>query len=676
MPRSRSRKSNTRRIARAHPRGVLELCAAGYGFVQTAEGEFYIPASKTADAFDGDLVEVARLGSSSRASGREAVRSGERPPARVVRVLSRAHEFVVGRYEVAEPFGVVVPEDPRIRHDIFTLRRDAPHVRDGDIVRVRMTAYPTRHEPAQGVVEEVLGREGDVGIDVELIVARHKLETCFSPAAIEQANAVVHDAEAALGDARYRDLTGRTVFTIDPDDAKDFDDALSIERLDDGSMLLGVHIADVSHYVPWASPIDIQARRRGTSVYLVDRVIPMLPEELSNDVCSLRPNELRRTMTVDMAIDAAGNVRHAKIYPSVICSQARLTYAQAQECIDARLRSDVPASTRALPVASGARAEDIAMRIEWLHTVARSLHAARIARGGMDFESVEAKVRLDEAGRPLGVDLRTKTDATALVEEAMIAANEAVARLLRDSKTACIYRVHEAPTKADMAQLKPILQEFGYDKHVSLAALSAADPQAIQRVLSYARGRREEFLVSSLLVRSMKRAVYRDVCERHFGLASDAYAHFTSPIRRYPDLMVHRLVKTALFGRTQETSAVEHALAAISEHASDAERTAEEAARESQELKLYELLSQHVGDQVEGMISGVTASGFFVRLENTAEGFVSLAGREEYFVLDSLRRTLTGSDSLVVYRLGMRVRVRIAAVYPYERRADFKMMES
>lgn len=676
MPRSRSRKSNTRRIARAHPRGVLELCAAGYGFVQTAEGEFYIPASKTADAFDGDLVEVARLGSSSRASGREAVRSGERPAARVVRVLSRAHEFVVGRYEVAEPFGVVVPEDPRIRHDIFTLRRDALHVRDGDIVRVRMTAYPTRHEPAQGVVEEVLGREGDVGIDVELIVARHKLETCFSQAAIEQANAVVHDAEAALDDARYRDLTGRTVFTIDPDDAKDFDDALSIECLDDGSMLLGVHIADVSHYVPWASPVDIQARRRGTSVYLVDRVIPMLPEELSNDVCSLRPNELRRTMTVDMAIDAAGNVRNAKIYPSVICSRARLTYAQAQECIDARLRSDVSASTRALPVASGACAEDIAMRIEWLHTVARSLHAARIARGGMDFESVEAKVRLDEAGRPLGVDLRTKTDATALVEEAMIAANEAVARFLRDSKTACIYRVHEAPTKADMVQLKPILQEFGYDKHVSLAALSAADPRAIQRVLSYARGRREEFLVSSLLVRSMKRAVYRDACERHFGLASDAYAHFTSPIRRYPDLMVHRLVKTALFGRTQETSAVEHALAAISEHASDAERTAEEVARESQELKLYELLSQHVGDQVEGMVSGVTASGFFVRLENTAEGFVSLAGREEYFVLDSLRRTLTGSDSLAVYRLGMRVRVRIAAVYPYERRADFKMMES
>lgn len=675
MPRSRSRKSNTRRTPRAHPRGVLELCAAGYGFVQTAEGEFYISASKTADAFDGDLVEVARLGSSRRAPHREGARGGDRPAARVVRVLARAHEFVVGRYEVADPFGVVIPEDPRIRHDIFTVRRDAPHVRDGDIVRVRMTAYPTRHEPAQGVVEEVLGHEGDVGIDVELIVARHKLETRFSAAALEQAHALAHDAACALDDARYRDLTGRTVFTIDPDDAKDFDDALSIECLDDGSMRLGVHIADVSHYVPWATPIDIQARRRCTSVYLVDRVIAMLPEELSNDICSLRPNELRRAMSVDMTVDAAGAVHHAEVYPSVIRSRARLTYTQAQECLDARLRGDTDAAAGALPVASDACAEDIASRIERLHAAAQALHAARIARGGMDFESVEAKVRLDETGRPYDVDLRTKTDATSLVEEAMIAANEAVARFLRDSKTACIYRVHEAPTKADMAQLKPILQEFGYDRHVSLSALASADPKAIQRVLSHARGRREEFLVSSLLVRSMKRAVYRDVCERHFGLASDAYAHFTSPIRRYPDLMVHRLVKTALFGRTQETSAIEHALAAIAEHASSAERTAEEAARESQELKLYELLLQHVGEEAEGMISGVAASGFFVRLENTAEGFVSLAGREEYFVLDSLRRTLAGSDSMVVYRLGMRVRVRIAAVYPYERRADFKLME-
>ena len=674
MPRSRSRKTNTRRTPRSHPRGVLEICSVGYGFVQTAEGEFYIPASKTADAFDGDFVEVARIGSASqRAHTRETAH--ERPSARVVRVLSRAHEFVVGRYEVAEPFGVVVPEDPRIRHDIFTLRREAPHVCDGDIVKVRMTAYPSRREPAQGVVEEVLGHKGDAGVDIELIVARHKLATCFPDAALAQASAMECDAEQALRDACYHDATGRIAFTIDPDDAKDFDDALSVECNDDGSFTLGVHIADVSHYVPWASALDLEARSRGTSVYLVDRVIAMLPEKLSNDICSLKPGALRRTMSVDMRIGADGQVRAADIYPSVIRSRARLTYGQVQECLEACRRGCRDQAEKALGAASGASSADIVERVENLHRVARALHEARIARGGMDFESVEAKVRLDGGGHAVEVDLRTKTDATALVEEAMIAANEAVARFLRDGKTACIYRVHDAPAKSDMAQLKPILQEFGYDKHVSLAAFSSGDPKAIQRVLSHARGRREEFLVSSLIVRAMNRALYRDVCDRHFGLASDAYAHFTSPIRRYPDLMVHRMVKTALFGRAQETSAVEAALPAIAAHCSSAERTAEEAARESQELRLYELLEHHVGERFEGVIAGVSATGFFVRLDDTAEGFVSLAGREEYFALDSVRRMLVGSDSMKTYRLGMRVVVRVAAVYPYERRADFKLVE-
>lgn len=675
MSRARSRKTNTRKAPRSHPRGVIEICAAGYGFVQTAEGEFYVPASKTADAFDGDFVEVSRLGSPSARLRETSSASNERPAARVVRVLSRAHDFVVGRYEVAEPFGVVVPEDPRIRHDIFTLRREAPHVQDGDIVRVRMTAYPSRREPAQGVVEEVLGHAGDAGVDVELIVARHKLETRFPASALAQADATEQDAASALLDSRYRDETGRVVFTIDPDDAKDFDDALSVERCDDGSFVLGVHIADVSHYVPWASAIDAAARRRATSVYLVDRVIPMLPEKLSNDICSLKPGELRRAMSVDMRIAADGSVGRTDIHPSVIRSRVRLTYGQAQECLDARRRGLDGEAEKALGAVSGAAAAEISEAIAGLHEVACRLHRRRIERGGMDFESVEAKVRLDDGGRPEGVDLRTKTDATALVEEAMIAANEAVARFLRDGKTACMYRVHEAPAKTDMAQLVPILQEFGYDRRVSLSSFAAGDPKAIQRILSHVRGRREEYLVSSLIVRSMNRAVYRDVCERHFGLASDAYVHFTSPIRRYPDLMVHRMVKTALFGRVQETSAIEHALASIAEHSSQAERTADQAARESQELKLYELLGRHTGECFDGIVSGVSASGFFVRLEDTAEGFVSLAGAGEYYALDAVRRMLVGSDSLTTYRLGMRVRIRVAAVYPYERRADFTLVE-
>lgn len=669
MPRSRSRKRNTRRTPRVHPRGVLELRVAGYGFVQTAEGEFFVPAGKIADAFDGDIVEVARIGSSSSAPA-----PARRPCARVVQVVSRAHESVVGRYEVAEPFGIVVPDDPRIRHDVFTLRSDAPHVRDGDIVRVRISSYPTRHAPAQGTVEEVLGHAGDTGADVASIVARHKLETRFSDAALEEARRVRDDAEEALSDARYRDLRARTAFTIDPDDAKDFDDALSIEQLDDGSWRLGVHIADVSHYVAWESALDKEARMRSTSVYLVDRVLPMLPEELSCDVCSLRPRRPRRTMTVDMTVRPDGSVHDVQAYPAVIESRARLSYGRVQECLDARALYDFERAARSLGIASFQDALDISDRIALLDRAARSLHSACLAKGGMDFDSVEAKVSLDETGAPTGVDLRVKTDATALVEESMIAANEAVARLLRDSKTACIYRVHEAPLPGDMAQLRPILQEFGYEKHVSLDAFCRAEPKAIQAVLAHARGRREEFLVSSLIVRSMNRAVYTCACEAHFGLASDAYVHFTSPIRRYPDLMAHRSLKTALFGRSWETSAIEHALPAIAQRSSQAERVAEQAARESQELKLYELLARSVGETAEGIVSGVGASGFFVRLADTAEGFVALGSQDEYFTLDARRRMLIGSQTGRVYRLGMQVRVRIAAVYPYERRADFVLL--
>ena len=672
MPRSRSRKRGTRRTSRAYPRGVLKVSGAGYGFVQTSEGEFFVPASKMADAFDGDLVEVSRVSASRSSSA--VVASAERPTARVVRVIGRAHEDIVGRYCVAEPFGIVVPEDPRIKHDVFTMRREAPHVQDGDIVRVRMTVYPSRREPAQGVVEEVLGHEGDAGIDVDLIVARHKLETSFSEETLEQVSYAQVEASRALAGDQYRDYTDRVIFTIDPDDAKDFDDALSLDQVD-GLTRLGVHIADVSHYVPWNSPADQEARRRATSVYLVDRVIPMLPEKLSNDVCSLRPNEERRALSVDMFFDDAGDVVRVDIAPSVIKSCARLTYGQVQACLDAFAQHDDVAAYDAVAVQAGSAAPEVMERIAALDKVAKGLHAQRVKRGGMDFESVEAKVRLDAEGHPLDVVLRTKNDATSLVEEAMIAANEAVARFLRDKGQEAIYRVHEAPAPADLKDLKPILQEFGYDKRVPLSQFTTGNPFAIQKVLNYARGRVEEFLVSSLIVRSMKRAVYVNACERHFGLASDAYLHFTSPIRRYPDLVAHRMVKVALFGRLGTTSAEEAALARIAEHSSKQERKAEEAARESQELKLYELLEQRVGEEEEGMVSGVTASGFFVRLHDTAEGFVSLRDVGEYFILDPARRVLTGSDTGMVFRLGMRVRIRVDAVYPYERRADFKLLE-
>lgn len=702
------RKSPTRRRPRSNPRGVLSVTAHGYGFVQTAEGEYFIPASKMGTAFDGDFVEVApaKVNREHRQDDKEHNRTGGRPTGRIVGVIVRNHESIVGRFEVAEPFGVVVPEDPRIPYDIFTLLKDNPQVNDGDLVRVRMVEYPTRHSAATGVVEEVLGREEDVRLDGELVIARHQLETTFSDGALAEAAEARVDADRALA-AGYRDLRSRVLFTIDPEDAKDFDDAVSLDRVeyadeagsDDAGALepstpsivlkvgrgawragaegpvprgakwrLGVHIADVSHYVPWNSSLDLDARRRATSVYLADRVVPMLPEALSNDVCSLRAGEDRRAFTADLYLDAGARLVGAEIYPSLIRSRARLDYGSAQAVIEAD-RAGAPAPSSAADIAP-----EVSERIVTLAAIGRRRAALREERGGVDFDTVEAKVRLAGDGTPLEVTLRRKTEATSLIEEAMLLANEAVARSMDEAGFPSLYRVHEAPAADALAELVPLLQEFSAYRDLDVSAFVAGSPFVLQDVLDASKGRAEEELVTSLLLRSMKRAVYRPECQPHYGLASAAYTHFTSPIRRYPDLVVHRMLKARLFGRSGDFDQQRSALAWIAEHSSTMERTAEAAARESQEMKLCELLESEVGRQFDGVISGVATYGAFVRLACTAEGLLPVRCLgDEYFALDAVRRSLTGADSGRTFRLGQRVRVVLTAVDARRRRLDFRL---
>lgn len=337
MPRS---KNHTRRVARSRPRGIMQLNPEGYGFVRTSEGEFFVPHAKLGGAFDGDLVEVAPLpANASKGHTREGSgggRYGHKRAARVVSVIERAHEVVVGRFEVAEPFGVVVPLDPHIPYDIFTQLSEAPDVEDGAIVRVRIAQFPSRNSAATGHIEEVIEHVDGLDEGVDAVVARHKFETTFSDAALAEARGASIDEVGALASG-YRDLRERFVFTIDPDDARDFDDALSIEQVEEQGRLLwriGVHIADVSHYVEWGSALDLAARRRATSVYLVDRVIPMIPEELSCGLCSLAPGEVRRSMTVDLYVDERAQLARYEIYPALICSNARLTYGEALEMLE------------------------------------------------------------------------------------------------------------------------------------------------------------------------------------------------------------------------------------------------------------------------------------------------------------------------------------------------------
>lgn len=653
----RTRK-HTRRRPRANPHGVLTVHGGTFGFVRTAEGEYFIPESKMAGAFDGDLVEIAPL----PARGAQKGAAEERPAARILRVIDRAHDTVVGRYEVAEPFGVVVPEDRNISYDIFTMRADFPDVPDGALVRVRMTAYPSRHEAACGVIEEVLGTAEEATISVDAIVARNKLETVFSEGALAEAQAAQLDEVGALA-AGYRDVRGRCVFTIDPADARDFDDALSLDPaqdfLRDGAVWrLGVHIADVSHYVPWNSSLDLDARRRATSVYLVDRVIPMLPEQLSNGLCSLNPNETRRCMTCDVYLDQDWKAVGYDIYPALMRSQARLTYGQVQQALDG----------------DAALSDDIMQRVRFLSLFAKARIAARQVAGGLDFDFPEARMVLDDDGKPLRVDLRRKTEATSLVEEAMILANEVVAQHLSERGFPALYRVHEKPSPDSLAALLPVLQEFSWFSRISPERFVAGDAHAIARVLSESQGRLEGSLVQTLVLRAMKRAAYKPTCDGHFGLASEAYTHFTSPIRRYPDLVVHRILRAQLTRRPQKFEQEVAALPWIAEHASDMERVAEKAARQSQELKLIEYMAGFLGEAFDATVSGVASYGMYVSLENTAEGMVAARYLgDEYFACDAVRYQLVGQDSGKVFRLGQRVRVVLAAADAKAGRLDFRL---
>lgn len=649
------KRSHTRRSPRSNPRGRLDVRRGGYGFVLTAEGEFFIPCKKMQGAFPGDVVEVSPVNGGGR-YGRVPGKGERKRVARVVRVIERAHDELVGYFHHAEPFGVVEPVDPLIQHDIFTQLSDHPEIPDGAVVRVAIQTWPDRNTAATGTIIEVLGDEDDERVAIDLIVARYKLETSFSAEALAQAEEAEVRTEDALVEG-YRDLRDRLVFTIDPVDARDFDDAVSIEPEGNG-WRIGVHIADVSHYMPWGSKIDLEARNRATSVYLVDRVVPMLPEKLSNDVCSLRPGEDRRTMTVDLQVDKRGRVVSSEAYPALIRSNARLTYSEAQACIDGADELD----------------SNLQTSIRQLSRIAKQRDALRKEAGGLDFDTVEARVRLDEHGYPVDIDLRVKTDATQLIEEAMIMANEAVARMLRDADFPCLYRVHEKPARDSLEGLVPVLQEFDWFKQIDAGLFMAGNPHAIGTVLDACKGRPEAALVTTLVLRSMKRAVYSPVLSEHYGLASAAYAHFTSPIRRYPDLVVHRMLRALLTKRPQKFDQEVSNLPWIAEHSSEMERVAEQAARESQEAKIVELMEGYVGETFSAIVSGVATFGLFVRLDNTAEGVIEMDDLgNEYFILDPVRHTLTGSDSGKQFRLGRRIAVRLVEADRRTRQLRFRL---
>ncbi|MBN1192282.1 MAG: ribonuclease R [Coriobacteriia bacterium] len=625
--------------------GRLSMNRRGFGFVSTPLGDIYIGKKEAGGALHGDTVAV-RLDPRKTREGRAGT---------VVQVIERGLTELVGRFERHGKLGIVVPTDPRIRGDIFIdLATSTVQAKPGEIVVARITRYADRRDAMQGVITKVLGTEDTPGVDVEIIIHEHGLASEFPEEVIEAAEALSQDVEGEIARGRHdrRDLF---TITIDPADARDFDDAISLER-EGGGFRLWVHIADVSHYVPWDTVVDVEARHRATSVYLVDRVLPMLPEHLSNIICSLNPGQDRLTFTAEMLLDKTGLVEQYLLYPSVIRSDRRLNYDEVQGWLDG----------------GGFPDDGIERLIRDFRTVAEEIHKRRIVRGALDFDTVEARVELDDAGEPVDVALRSRTEATNMIEEAMILANEIVARHMTAAKAPMVYRIHEDPDDDALSRVAVILKEFGYP----IQDMHGASPRTFQKIVAFAHGRPEERLINSLLLRALERARYVEYLGPHFGLASEAYTHFTSPIRRYPDLIVHRLLRAQLTESLNKppTADMVPELAWLAEHSSTMEREAEAAEDESQKLKLVALMARHLGEEFDGIVTGVMGFGLFVQLENTAEGLVHVeAMTDDYYRFDAERFMLWGENKGLTYRLGQQVRIRILEANVAERRLDFEM---
>jgi ribonuclease R len=623
--------------------GRLSVNPRGYGFVASKAGDVYVAGTDMRGAMHNDTVSV-RLFQRQHGLGQ----AGE-----VVEIVERANDLVVGRFEKQGRMGLVTPTDRRIRGDVIVDHSAFAGAKTGEIVVVRLTHFPEQGRAAQGAVTEVLGLETEPGVDVEIVIREHGLRTEFG-ADVEAAAKAIPEAVPAPEPGRT-DLRELLTITIDPVDARDFDDAISLERHDKG-WRLWVHIADVSHYVEWGSVIDEEAVLRATSVYLVDRVLPMLPESLSNGVCSLNPGVDRLTMTVEFDLDHTGLAEAYRLYPSVIRSDHRCDYEGVQRWLDTD---------------AGWPDDDLRTMVTEFRACAAALGKRRTDRGGLDFESVEPKVWLDADGHPLQVTLREKTVATNMIEEAMIAANEVVARHMRDREAPMVYRIHEDPEPDALAAIALILKEFDYP----IKDIGAATPRTFQKLIAYAHNRPERLLMNSLLLRALKRARYADYLDSHFGLASDAYCHFTSPIRRYPDLIVHRLLKAQLRGELERkpTSAMVPELEWLADHCSVMEREAESAENESKKVKLCELMAGHIDETFGGIITGVTGYGAYVQLDNTAEGMVHVSAmKDDYYRHDAERFELVGEKNGGTWRLGQAVEVRIVDVSVSDRRIDME----
>ncbi len=635
--------------------GVYSGTARGFGFVEVEgrEDDLYIPEDLKGGAFHQDRVQVELVPGSH----------GRRQEARVIKILERGMKQLVGTYEQCENFGFVIPDDSKVGTDVFVPKERSKGAVTGHKVVVELTSYAAdeRHKP-EGRVVEILGHINDPGVDIMSIVRRLELP-------VEFGEKVMHQTDRIPDQMQDADRTGRTdlrelqMVTIDGEDAKDLDDAVSLYLDEKGLYHLGVHIADVSNYVQENSALDWEALKRGTSVYLVDRVIPMLPHKLSNGICSLNEGVDRLALSCLMTINGKGEVTDYQILETVICVDRRMSYTSVKKILEDKDEEERQKYETFVPM------------FEEMEQLASILRKKRHKRGSIDFDFAESKIVLDEKGHPIEIKPYERNVATKIIEDFMLIANETIAQHFFWMELPFVYRTHEKPDPDKLMKLSAFIRNFGY--HVKLTG-EEVHPKELQKLLGQITDTEEETLISRLTLRSMKQARYTVECTGHFGLACQHYCHFTSPIRRYPDLQIHRIIKDQLRGRLHEER-ISHYLERLPEvakHSSKMERRAEEAERETDKLKKAEYMEEHIGESFEGVISGITQWGIYVELPNTVEGLIhvsTLSG--DFFYYDEETYEMVGRDTGKTYKLGQRITIQVKGVDRMSGTVDFMIPE-
>ena len=637
-------------------RGVYQAHPRGFGFV-TIEGEtddIFIPEKETNGALHGDTVEILLTASPE----------GKRKEGKIVKIAERGTAKIVGLYQVAKGkhYGFVIPDNQRFLQDIFVPEERAKGAVDGHKVVVELTSYGSDNAKPEGKIVEILGHVNDPGVDIMSIVKSYDLPVEFPEKVMNQAERVPEEVSDADMAGR-KDLREWVMVTIDGEDAKDLDDAVSLTRTEDGkNWILGVHIADVANYVQERSALDREALHRGTSVYLADRVIPMLPHRLSNGICSLNAGVDRLAMSCIMTVDAKGDVIDHEICESVIRVNERMSYTSVKKILEDH---DEEETTRYI---------DLVPMFEEMEQLAGILRNRRHQRGSIDFDFPESKIMLDEEGHPMEIRSYDRNVATKIIEDFMLLANETVAEEYYWREIPFVYRVHETPDEDKIKKLAILINNFGYSLHIS----DEVRPGQIQKLLAKIQGTPQETMISRLALRSMKQARYTPENDGHFGLAARYYTHFTSPIRRYPDLQIHRIIKDDLRGRMNEKK-MEHyqtILPEVTRQASETERRAEEAERETIRLKKAEYMEAHIGEVFEGVISGITNWGIYVELSNTIEGLVHVANMyDDHYDYYEDRYEMVGEHTGKTYKLGETVYVRVIDADCLTRTIDFEMAD-